>query len=49
MLSELGRIGHLLSHSGFYVDQLGVIYTGLDMPFIAPSGLLCGLVKCYLY
>ena len=49
MLSILGWIGHLLRHPGFYVDQLDVIYTGPERSFIAPSGLLCGLVRCYLY
>ena len=49
MLSILGQIGHLLRHSDFYVDQLDVIYTGLDRSFVAPSGLLCGPVRCYLY
>ena len=49
MLSILGRIGHLLRHPGFYVDQLDVIYTGPERSFIAPSGLLCGPVRCYLY
>ena len=42
MLSILGRIGHLLRHSGFSVDQLDVIFTGPDMSFIAPSRLLSG-------
>ena len=41
MLSILGRIGHLLRHPDFYEDQLDVIYTGPDRPFIVPSGLLC--------
>ena len=48
MLSILVRIGHLLCHSGFYVGQLGVIYTGPDRSFIVPSGLLCGPIICYL-
>ena len=41
MLSILGRIGLLLCHLGFYVDQLDVIYTGPDRSFIVPSELLC--------
>ena len=41
MLSILGRIGLLLCHPNFDVDQLDVIYTGPDRSFIAPSGLLC--------
>ena len=41
MLSILGRIGHLLRHPDFYVDQLDVIYSGPDRLFIAPFGLLC--------
>ena len=49
MLSILGRIGHLLRHPGFYVDQLDVIYTGSDRSFIASFGLLCEQVRCYLY
>ena len=49
MLSILGRIGLLLRHPGFYVDQLDVIYTRPDRSFIAPSGLLCGPIRCYLY
>ena len=49
MLSILGRIGLLLRHPGFYVDQLDVIYIGSDRYFIAPVGLLCGPVRCYLY
>ena len=48
MLSILGRIGHLLRHLDFYVDQLDVIYTGSDWSFIAPFGILCGPVRCYL-
>ena len=40
MLSILDRIGHLLRHSGFYVDQLDVIYTGSDRSVTALSGLL---------
>ena len=43
------RIGHLLRHPDFYVDQLDVIYIGSDRSFIAPSELLCGPVRCYLY
>ena len=39
MLSILGRIGHLLHHSDFYVDQLDVIYTGPDRSFIGSSRL----------
>ena len=39
MLSILGRIGHLLRHPDFDVDELDVIYTGPDRSFIAPSGL----------
>ena len=41
MLSILCRIGLLLRHLGFYVDQLDVVYTRPDMSFIEPSGLLC--------
>ena len=48
MLSILGRIGHLLRHPDFYVDQLDVIYTGSDRSFIAPFGIFCGPVRCYL-
>ena len=49
MLSILGRIGHVLRRSEFYVDQLDIIYTGPDRLFIEPSGRLCGPVRCYLY
>ena len=49
MLSILGQIGHLLRHPCFYEDQLDVTYTGPDRSFIAPSGLLSGPVRCYLY
>ena len=41
MFSILGRIGHLLSHSGFQIDQLDVIYIGPNRSFTASSGLLC--------
>ena len=41
MLSILGRIGLLLRHPGFYVDQLDIIYTGSDRSFIASSGFFC--------
>ena len=49
MLYILGQIGHLLRHLGFYVDQLDVIYTGLDRSFFASSEHLGGAVRCYLY
>ena len=39
MLSILGRIGLLLCHLEFDVDQLDVIYTEPDRSFILPSGL----------
>ena len=37
ILSILSRIGLLLCHPDFYVDQLYVIYTGSDRSFIVPS------------
>ena len=46
MLSILGWIGHLLRHPDFYGDQLDVIYPRPDRSCIAPSGLLCGPVRC---
>ena len=49
MLSILGQIGLLLRHPGFYMDQLDIIYTGPNRSFIAPSELLCGPVRYYLY
>ena len=36
----LGRIGHLLRHSGFYEDQLALSYNRPEWSFAAPSGLL---------
>ena len=36
----LGRIGHLLRHSGFYDDQLYLSYTEPDRSFDMPSRLL---------
>ena len=49
MLSIPGRIGNLLRHLDFYVDQLDIIYTGSDRSFIAPSEILYRPVRCYLY